>query len=941
MKSINQNIISQYRYLMAKTSRDTEEEWLPLWMHLRDTAGIMKKLVKKWISNSIFTAAGLNNEQFLTVAVFLGAVHDIGKATSYFQSIITQACPQKYDEIVSNGFVVNKKYRSAGKTPHAYAGQWILQSDTNKFNIHESLAVVVGAHHGKPISIDFLTGEPDMVKAYPVNFFGTEEDKEDRRSWENSWHDIVDQAMELAGIQSIEELPALTQEAQILYSGLLIIADWIASNTAFFPLLPLDDYGNKDAYPKRVNDGWERAAFPEGWHSEVYAMDKEIFHERFGFLPNEIQEQMLKAVNSSNAPGIFVLEAQMGIGKTEAALGAAEVLACRKENGGIFLGLPTQATSNGLFHRLYEWGKQVSDETLNAIRLAHGSAEFHDEYHQLILQGRANIDEDSQNQEGLEVHPWFQGNKRALLADFVIGTVDQFLMVSLKRKHFMLRHIGLSGKVVIIDECHAYDSYMNTYLERSLQWMAAYGVSVILLSATLPAKRRRMLVECYAKAYSKYHLGKRKPEITYTRPDWKENTGYPLLTWTDGENVKQADIRQDISDKKVKISYVNTIVDMVRLLENRLQDGGCGCIIANTVKAAQEIYTVCVELMWNVKVILYHAQFTMPDRYEKEKLLLKKMGKASVNSDRYRLVLIGTQVLEQSLDYDADIMVTQLCPVDLLLQRIGRLHRHKERDGEIPGYSRPDRLRNPECIILRDGDKGYNSGSKAVYGDYLLMRTEKILGTEIKIPGDIPYMVQKVYNQEDDFGLDSELYQNAKVIYENNLKDKKQRAKKYLLTEPKLFQKEISNILDNSDDSSEKIAEAGVRDSSASIEVLLMRENAVGDILFVKDNLDKVYVLSPSRVPDSKEGRMIAMQRLRLPHIFTATWNKREIIEELEDRNRQRLPEWQMSPWLKGELVLLLDKNSQTELNGYRLSYSFDKGLEYERKEDEDAGKRI
>ncbi len=935
MKIINQNFDSQYQYLMAKTSQETEEEWLPLWMHLRDTSGIMKKLVKKWIPDSVITATGLNDKQFLTTAIFLGAVHDIGKATSYFQSIITQSCPQKYNEIVNNGFVVNKKYRSAGKTPHAYAGQWILQSDTNKFNIHESLAMVVGAHHGKPISIDFLMGEPDMIRAYPMNFFGVEEGEEDKNVWKTSWNDITNQAMILAGIQALDDLPDLTLEAQILFSGLLIMADWIASNTAFFPLLSLDDYGNEGAYPPRVDEGWKRAAFPEGWHSEIFSMDDEMFQERFEFFPNKIQKQMLKIVNDSDTPGIFVLEAQMGIGKTEAALGAAEVLAHRKKNGGIFFGLPTQATSNGLFHRLYEWGKNVSEETINAIRLAHSSAEFHEEYHRLTLQGRTYIDEDGQNQEGLEVHPWFQGNKRALLADFVIGTVDQFLMVSLKRKHFMLRHIGLAGKVVVIDECHAYDSYMNMYLERSLQWMAAYGVSVILLSATLPVERRRMLVECYVKAYSKYYLGKRKPEITYTQSDWKETTGYPLLTWTDGENIKQVDIQQDRADKKVKISYVNTMFDMATLLDERLQDGGCVCIIANTVKVAQEIYTICVKLMKQVRVILYHAQFTMPDRYEKEKLLLEKMGKTSTNIDRYRLVLIGTQVLEQSLDYDADIMVTQLCPVDLFLQRIGRLHRHKNR------ASRPSRLNNPECIILRDGDEGYDSGSKAVYGDYLLLRTEKVLGKEIMIPRDIPDMVQRVYNQEDSLGLDGELYRNAREIYDNDFKDKRQRAKKYLLTTPESFQKEISNILDNSDDSSEKMAEAGVRDSLSSIEVLLMKENAVGDILFVKEGSDKVPSLSASRIPDNKDGRKIAMQRLRLPHIFTATWNKRKVIEELEDRNRLRLAEWQMSPWLRGELVLLLDENNQTELNDYRLFYSFEKGLEYERKEDGDAGKRI
>ena len=939
MSTTDQGYFSKYRLLMAKTGRNPDEEWLPLWMHLKDTAGIMKKLANKWIPESVLAAAGLNSDQFLATAIFLGAVHDIGKATSYFQSIITQSCPQKYEEITGSGFVVNKKYRSAGKTPHAHAGQWILQNGMNEFKVHESQSMVVGAHHGKPIHIDFFMGEPDMIRAYPVNFFGSEENDSGKALWEASWNMIMLQAMKLAGFESTDELPDLTLEAQVLLSGLLITADWIASNTDYFPLLTLDDYGDESFYPQRVNDGWKRVTFPEGWHSEIHIMDEKLFEIRFGFLPNEVQAHMLRAVNGSQTPGIFILEAQMGIGKTEAALGAAEVLACRKESGGIFFGLPTQATSNGLFRRLYNWGAKVSEETVSAVRLAHGSAEFNEEYHQLALQGSAYVDEDGQAQDRLGVHPWFQGNKRALLADFVIGTVDQFLMASLKRKHFMLRHIGLAGKVVVIDECHAYDAYMNEYLERSLQWMAAYGVPVILLSATLPSERRKTLIDCYVKAYSKYRLGKRKPEITYTRSDWKENTVYPLLTWSDGETVKQADIQQDIPDKTVKLRYVDTIPDMIRLMDERLQDGGCGCIIANTVKAAQEIYTACKESLEHVRLILYHAQFTMPDRYEKEKLLLEKMGKASDNSDRNRLVLIGTQVLEQSLDYDADIMVTQLCPIDLLLQRIGRLHRHNKRDGDKENYSRPGRLRKPECIILRDGDGSYDSGSSAVYGEYLLMRTGQILGTEIKIPGDIPYMVQKVYDQKNDLELTDEIYKTAKEKYINTLKTKKQGAKRYLLNKPS--QKEISNMLDTSEESSEKAAEASVRDSVSSIEVLLMKENENGDILFVKDDSYKMPVLSSYRTPDHEEGRMIAMQRLRLPHIFVAAWNKKEIIEELEDRNRKRLAEWQLSPWLRGELILLLGQDNRTELNGYLLSYSFEKGLEYKRKEEEDAGKRI
>lgn len=926
----------RYRALMAKTGIEAEEAWLPLWMHLRDTAGIMKKLAAKWVPEAVYAAAGLEYGQFQKAAIFLGAIHDIGKATSYFQSVITGCCQERREAVAGVGFVVNDEYRAAGRTPHAHAGQWILQSETNGFGVHESLAMVVGAHHGRPVSEEGYLEEKDLLQLYPVNFYGTERDAQAKRLWKDSWRDILDRALELAGAASVSELPELSLEAQVLFSGLLIVADWIASNITYFPLLPLGDWGEEDWYPGRVNDGWERAAFPEGWRSEVNAMDEALFEERFGFLPNEVQKRMLETIESSESPGIFILEAQMGVGKTEAALGAAEVLAFRKKEGGIFFGLPTQATSNGLFGRLYEWGMKVSEETSNAIRLAHGSAEFQEDYHRLMMKGKSCIEEDGQ--EGLSVHPWFQGNKRALLADFVIGTVDQFLMASLKRKHFMLRHMGLAGKVVVIDECHAYDAYMNRYLDRSLQWMAAYGVPVILLSATLPSHRRRELAEVYAKAYSRYRLGNRKPRIQCTPDCWEKDAGYPLLTWTDGERIEQVKIEQKAPEKRIRLRYASSVAKMTELLKEWLEDGGCACIIANTVKAAQEIYRECTYAMEGMDVILCHAQFTLPDRYRKEQSLLKRMGKTSGDMDRYRLILIGTQVLEQSLDYDADIMVTQLCPIDLLFQRIGRLHRHT-RDRETEGCSRPERLRRPECIILQDGEE-YDSGSREVYGDYLLMRTKQILdriedggtGIGIKIPEDIPVFIQMVYNEDDNLGLTGERYQEAVETYKDGIKSRKQRAGGYLLTEPS--KKGIFGILDDAEKSGERAVEAAVRDGAGSVEVLLMKKDADGWIRFVDADRSRDDRLCAREVPDSERARKVAMQRLRLPHIFGSRWNKKETIEELEDRNRAELPEWQQSPWIRGELILLLDQDNRAELNGYEISYSFEKGLEYTGKEE-------
>lgn len=922
----------QYRHLMAKSSPDAGQMWLPLWMHLEDTAGVMRKLAASWIPEAVINASGMDYDQFMMIAVFLAAVHDIGKATSYFQYIITKSCPEKYEDVTASGYVVNQIYRQSGKTPHAYAGQWILQSDTNEFGLDEKIAMIVGAHHGKPDSSIVIMGEPDLIKVYPVNFFGAECDAAVKQIWKESWHEIVSRALEIAGIQSVNDLPEVTLGAQVLLSGLLIAADWIASNSTYFPLISVDEYGDEGLYPKRVRDGWHRLKFPDSWRSEVNYMDRDLFKDRFGFWPNEIQEAVYQIVNSCENPGLFVLEAQMGIGKTEAALSAAEVLASRKQEGGIFFGLPTQATSNGLFDRLYAWSSHVSDGVRNAICLAHGSAEFHEQYNRLLMESRASIANGEDSEDALEVHPWFQGNKKALLSNFVIGTVDQFLMASLRKRHFMLRHIGLAGKVVVIDECHAYDLYMYEYLKRTLQWMAAYGAPVILLSATLPSERRRELVECYVKAYSKYRLNKRKPEITQSKGGWQKSKAYPLITWTDGESIGQEAISCKEAEKRVRIKRTCSTQEMFHLLRDRLEEGGCACIIANTVKKAQELYAECSRQMEGYHVILYHAQFTMPDRMTKEQLVLEKMGKTSGESERNRLILIGTQVLEQSLDYDADLMVTQLCPVDLLLQRIGRLHRHKR--------VRPRRLQIPECIILQEEEVAYDSGTETIYGEYYLMRTDKVLGDTIDLPKEIPELVQRVYDEEDDLGLEGDRYANAIAAYKEQKQRKQRRAETYLMMEPKP-KKGIDDLLVNPEQSGEKLSEACVRDSESSIEVLLMKKNHDGRILFVEEDPLTSQGILAADVPELGQAYRISRQRLRLPHIFSTRYMIDGTIRELEDINARELEQWQQSSWIHGELVLLLDEKNQAELNGYRLSYSYDKGLEYERKEDKDAGEGV
>lgn len=424
---------------------DNNLNWLPLYVHLNDTSGIMRCLLEDWISDATIESCDMRYEDFYAVALFVAYIHDIGKATSHFQGIISNKVALLYDNLSETGLSIHENIIHRGKTPHAYAGQWILQSDTIGLCLPQDIANVIGAHHGIPYPNQSLNRIDDLVKLYPGNFYGEENNETQYSMWQSIWHTIVDEALNVSELESITTIPTLTTNAQILLSGLLIIADWIASNTSLFPLIGIMDNPYDIDCNARIVTAWNKLHFPESWHSEIYSMNEQIFQERFNFEPNEVQKAVIRAVNSTTAPGIFILEAQMGIGKTEAALSMAEVIASKCNSTGIFMGLPTQATCNGLYDRLYQWASSVSEDTLSAIKLAHSGANYNKDYQQQVIQGKSVIDSDD-NSSGIYVHPWFQGNKKSLLADFVIGTVDQFLMSSLRRRHFMLRHLGLSGK---------------------------------------------------------------------------------------------------------------------------------------------------------------------------------------------------------------------------------------------------------------------------------------------------------------------------------------------------------------------------------------------------------------------------------------------------------------------------------------------------------------
>ncbi|WP_370891173.1 type I-E CRISPR-associated protein Cas7/Cse4/CasC [Janibacter sp. GXQ6167] len=442
-------------------------------------------------------------------------------------------------------------------------------------------------------------------------------------------------------------------------------------------------------------------------------------------------------------PGLMVIEAPMGEGKTEAALAAAEVLAHRFGCGGVFFGLPTQATTDAMFGRILKWIDHLPTDDLHvgaSLALIHSKAKLNPQLSELRggpASRGIDIDSGERGRDRAEVasramvHSWMQGRKKAVLASIVIATVDHLLFGALRSRHLALRMVGLMGKVVIVDEVHAYDTWMSTYLHRALEWLASVGTPVILLSATLPSRQRRELVE----AYTGNSAGEDSPS----------ETGYPRITTATsaGSEVVVPDPANEPVEVRIEMGGFGGDAEVVALIEEVADRQGCVLVVRNTVRRAQATARVLRDVFGPDVVTVSHSQFLAVDRARKDRELLSRFGPPGASTRPPFHIVVATQVVEQSLDVDFDLLITDIAPMDLILQRCGRLHRHER--------ERPPRLRTPRCIVV-----GYSietldfPGSERVYGRRALLASLAVIeakGSVVLFPQDIPGMVDLAYGE--------------------------------------------------------------------------------------------------------------------------------------------------------------------------------------------------
>ena len=951
------DLSSRARAVWGKSFVDKDDRvlagWLPVYQHLDDTAAVAERLWTHWVPDAVKRVIaqpfGGDVARAGRLYAWLAGQHDVGKASPAFAIQV----PELANLEEHLGLFIDPAIKDNGertKARHEVVGYIALRHRLEAMNgcetRAEQYASVLAAHHGRPPDNGTIRGA-----------------RSERLTGSPAWSAVREEFMARADAAwltpgDLEAFAATSPShpAEVLLSSLVIVADWIASSE-HFPPVPLGRFP-EETTEQRVERAWAELDLPRPWRPSVpEGSVDELFAARFslpaGAAARPAQRALVEAARTITEPSMLILEAEMGSGKTEAALTAAEILAARFGLGGVFVALPTQATADGMFDRLLDWAGRLGLDTPENVYLAHGKNRLNETYDSLARAayfraveqqerpGRARPGRRNRGHGNVVAHHWFSSPKRGPLAPFVVGTIDQVLFTALRARHFMLRHLAVAGKVLVIDEAHAYSTFMNQYLERTLHWAAAYGTPVIVLSATLPAERRASLVKAYDSGRAAARRTRMKDDGRHTA--LRDDIGYPAIT-VSGDVSSPAVIRPEgpaRPRRRVELEWIeDTDAALIETLRRDLRDGGCAVVIRNTVRTVQETARALSKAFGDENITVAHAQFIALERAEKDRQLLHWFGRPGGDADRPPLrIVVASQVVEQSLDIDFDVMVTDIAPVDLVLQRSGRLHRHQRGPGES---QRPAPLRAARLYIT-GVDAGSappqpSEGTRVVYDDSILYRTLAVLQNRetITLPDDIPTLVQAVYREEDQLGPAD--WQDAMAAAARKLREttqkKRRTAMTYRLHEVEIGDPTLIGMIqaDVADPDTDPYAQATVRDGDETLEVLVLQRDEDGILRTpaTLPTLQSADIPIPlDAAPDRALARVILGSSLRLPSRL-CRGKVGELITELEiDFNQQdELQSWNGSRELRDELVLVLDHVGDAELLGCRVHYSGDYGLE-------------
>ncbi|WP_309064926.1 CRISPR-associated helicase Cas3' [Microbacterium sp.] len=918
--------------------------WLPVHQHLADTAAVAGLLWDRWLSPAVrhIISADLGSEPAArSLAVWLAGQHDVGKISPAFAIQVRQLTHPMRDAGLSfSGTIEGTPERQVARheiVSHLAVSQWLEMRHGFERMQAAKLGSVLAAHHGRPPGPLAI-----HLTASDTRLHGT-------GLWAETRFEMIESiTSELGSHIEAWRTASLSQPVLVLLSAIVIVADWIASSERF-PLVDLREQPRESAEQRAVR-AWDDLDLPAPWTARPPEDDTVLFRDRFGIDgdPRPVQREMMRLAREVPSPTLMILEADTGIGKTEAALAAAEILAARFERSGVFLGLPTQATADGMFARLLRWAEHLDLEAPVNVFLAHGKSALNEQNARKRQDARFRAIGDpgrrSSDDELVRAHEWLADAKRGPLSSLVVGTIDQALSGALRTRHVALRHLALAGKVVVLDEVHAYDAYMSQYLERILHWLGSYEVPVIMLSATLPAERRKAFVAAYEsgrpKAQAGARLGRaerraareegRAPLASDPLPSLTGDIGYPSIVISRPGNAPE--IVMPGATGRARSSRIERITDddatLCSLLAEALHEGGCAVVIRNTVARAQHTASSLRHVFGPDNVTVAHSRFLGLDRAARDRWLLARFGP---NGDRPQMhIVVATQVVEQSLDLDFDLLVTDIAPIDLLIQRAGRLHRHA-RSG------RPERVKTPRLVIAgtqwNESPPETYRGNTMVYDRAVLLRTFAVLDgrAQITLPDDTPSLVQAVYS-DTPLGLWDEVIESARIRSAEAAARSRAKATTFLLDE--VFREPRANLInwiryDAGDPDRDPLAQGAVRDTDETLEVLVLQQATDGRLQtpsWLGDGKGGIPIPTEVR-PDHRLTTVMLGCSLRLPAAVCRGALIDRHIRTLEDR--YPAPAWHGSHALRGELVLVLDAGGGAVLDPFDLQYTAEDGLSF------------
>lgn len=712
-------MVNFFRY-WGKTTEENNYHLLPY--HCLDVAAVGWLLLDpgKPRCRGLAERLKIPPEQLQRWFVFFACLHDIGKFATAFQGMVPDLSPnlvsgsrqkpytERHDSLGYQLWIDEDGLRDRLCTAGVFPGE---EADTGSLPFRRVLDAwmqIVTGHHGIP------------PKTTPINLA-----------------DHFTKQDQIAALQFVQEVGCLFlsdcnsdgladnaffQRLKLtswVLAGVTVLADWLGSSRTpecyCQHEISLDEYWRKHALPfaSWVLDQAQLESSPVVPFTKINHLFP--FIKVLTPLQQWAESRELTAGNQ-----LFILEDVTGAGKTEAALTLVHRMMADGLVEGLYVALPTMATANAMYERLgTAYRRMYAKDALPSLALAHGARHLSDAFRKsLDLPEKRGAEGNYGNHEETAeafCSAWLaDSRKKALLAEIGVGTLDQALLAVLPATHQSLRCFGLARKALIIDEVHAYDPYMTHLLQRLLEYHAAQGGSAILLSATLPHSTRSKFLHAFADGAG------------LKVPDSEPTNAYPLAThFPTSEQMETPLATRREVERTLSVVLLDSIDQAEKVVMAAVEQGKCVCWVRNTVGDAIKTYRAIAKSEWMDKsrLTLFHSRFSMNDRQRIETAAMAYFGKKSTAEMRRGRVLIATQVVEQSLDLDFDVMISDLAPIDLLIQRAGREHRHVR---DAVG----NRLDEAGAVDQREGPTFYVVGPSVSYDPEENWLKEALPGTQ-------------------------------------------------------------------------------------------------------------------------------------------------------------------------------------------------------------------